>query len=156
MNNFVKELCCRRKVEVIDLDYIQRRWFPRHGMHLRLPGKRLLTGLMLRASSRLCCRILPLVLEGRSGLPPPITLRFLLGSGPQAVLSTRESHCHDYRHNHQQWKFWSLHLILNSTTDRQTLWTTHVKFQVFRDPTLQQRSKLKQSNKNTQTESWSS
>lgn len=48
VNNFIKELCWRLKVEVIDLDSIHRHWFSRCGMHLRLPGKWLLTYLMLR------------------------------------------------------------------------------------------------------------
>lgn len=46
-NSYLKELGKRLHVEVLDFNAIHRRWFTRHGMHLRLPGKRILAKLML-------------------------------------------------------------------------------------------------------------
>ncbi|KAG8248708.1 hypothetical protein J6590_035477 [Homalodisca vitripennis] len=48
VNFYIEELSVRYKgIEVLNFNEIGRRWFTQHGMHLRLPGKRLLAELLL-------------------------------------------------------------------------------------------------------------
>lgn len=54
VNNYIKELCARLKqVQLMDFNFIQRRFFTRHGMHLRAAGKRLLAGLVMESLLRI-------------------------------------------------------------------------------------------------------
>ncbi|KAG8324697.1 hypothetical protein J6590_086205 [Homalodisca vitripennis] len=52
-NFYIEELSVRYKgIEVLNFNEIGRRWFTQHGMHLRLPGKRLLAELLLGCLDR--------------------------------------------------------------------------------------------------------
>ncbi|KAG8265406.1 hypothetical protein J6590_095365 [Homalodisca vitripennis] len=56
VNFYIEELSIRHEgVELLNFNLIGRRWFTRHGMHLRLPGKRLLADLVLESLHR-CAR----------------------------------------------------------------------------------------------------
>ncbi|KAG8245776.1 hypothetical protein J6590_099417 [Homalodisca vitripennis] len=53
VNFYIEELSVRYKgIEVLNFNEIGRRWFTQHGMHLRLPGKRLLAELLLGCLDR--------------------------------------------------------------------------------------------------------
>ncbi|KAG8281105.1 hypothetical protein J6590_065690, partial [Homalodisca vitripennis] len=53
VNFYIEELFVRYKgIEVLNFNEIGRRWFTQHGMHLRLPGKRLLAELLLGCLDR--------------------------------------------------------------------------------------------------------
>ncbi|KAG8284986.1 hypothetical protein J6590_090852 [Homalodisca vitripennis] len=57
VNFYIEELSIRHEgVELLNFNLIGRRWFTRHGMHLRLPGKRLLADLVLESLHR-CARL---------------------------------------------------------------------------------------------------
>ncbi|KAG8307910.1 hypothetical protein J6590_010347 [Homalodisca vitripennis] len=53
VNFYIEEVSVRYKgIEVLNFNEIGRRWFTQHGMHLRLPGKRLLAELLLGCLDR--------------------------------------------------------------------------------------------------------
>ncbi|KAG8271629.1 hypothetical protein J6590_058433 [Homalodisca vitripennis] len=53
VNFYIEELSVRYKgIEVLNFNEIGRRWFTQHGMHLRLPGKRLPAELLLECLDR--------------------------------------------------------------------------------------------------------
>ncbi|KAG8289593.1 hypothetical protein J6590_101237, partial [Homalodisca vitripennis] len=50
VNHYIEELCARCKgAQLLNINSIERRWFTRHGLHLRLSGKRILAGLLVRS-----------------------------------------------------------------------------------------------------------
>lgn len=84
VNQFIAKLCGRLKgVELLDLSYIGRRHFTRHGLHLRMSGKRLLSRMIaekLRSCSKPPCSgqlLEPTPADFTSAIPiRPKTLRF--------------------------------------------------------------------------------
>ncbi|KAG8308861.1 hypothetical protein J6590_099312 [Homalodisca vitripennis] len=51
VNSYIEEVCYRYgELHLLDFNTIKRRWFTRHGMHLRAAGKRLLGELILQRS----------------------------------------------------------------------------------------------------------
>ncbi|KAG8271147.1 hypothetical protein J6590_069033 [Homalodisca vitripennis] len=52
-NSFIEELCIRYDGnQLLDFNAIGRGWFTRHGMHLRIPGKRIMAELLIRTLMR--------------------------------------------------------------------------------------------------------
>ncbi|KAG8242962.1 hypothetical protein J6590_055685 [Homalodisca vitripennis] len=50
VNHYIEELCARCEgAQLLNINSIERRWFTRHGLHLRLSGKRILAGLLVRS-----------------------------------------------------------------------------------------------------------
>ncbi|KAG8264398.1 hypothetical protein J6590_011690 [Homalodisca vitripennis] len=47
VNHYIEKLCARCEgAQLLNINSIERRWFTRHGLHLRLSGKRILAGLL--------------------------------------------------------------------------------------------------------------
>ncbi|KAG8286034.1 hypothetical protein J6590_069444 [Homalodisca vitripennis] len=50
VNHYIEELCARCEgFQLLNINSIERRWFTRHGLHLRLSGKRILAGRLVRS-----------------------------------------------------------------------------------------------------------
>ncbi|KAG8283366.1 hypothetical protein J6590_018957 [Homalodisca vitripennis] len=50
VNHYIEKLCARCEgAQLLNINSIERRWFTRHGLHLRLSGKRILAGLLVRS-----------------------------------------------------------------------------------------------------------
>lgn len=81
VNHFIEELCARNKHAVLlDFNSIGRRMFTRHGMHLRMGGKRLLAKLLLRS-----LRMADSAAHHESPPPEPRSPSSSISSGPLPV-----------------------------------------------------------------------